>query len=170
MNRVKQRLAVGGTALVFTLTAGVVVAPLAEAKSMTLAQFYSTKSYPFAGYSSGNSPAALTKGWCADYAVWAWEHWTGTKFDHVRTQNFKSTALNRGYKVGTKPKAGALAVWTSHRTHFAYVYSYRAGAATFRVREVRWNTVGPSFRDIGATGIGPHASKSPKPDFFIYKK
>lgn len=167
--RAKLRALVCSTALAATLLGGVVGAPAAEAKELTLAQFYASKKYPYAGYGGGTSPARYTKGYCVDYAVWAWHHWTGTKFHNVRVANFKSTALSRGYKVGKKPKKGALAVWASGRTHMAYVLDYKAGASNFKVREVRWNTTGPSNRVINNRDIANSGNRR-GPDWFIYKK
>jgi hypothetical protein len=167
VTRIRLRaLAAGGTALVAVLTGSVIAAPAAEAKS-SLDWFYSTKSYPYSGYNGGNSPAGFSKGWCVDYATWAWEHWTGTRFHHVKVSAFKQTALNRGFKVGTKPKKGALAVQLSGGTHMAYVYDYKSGASTFKVREVRWNTKGPSFRNVPVNKIGKTRAGF---QFFIYSK
>lgn len=163
--------AVSGTALVVVLTGSVAAAPAAEAKGMTLEQFYKTKSYPFAGYNGGNSPAGFSRGWCADYAFWAFEHWTGSRLHHIKVNGvsvstLKATVAKKGFKYGSKPKAGAVAVQLSGGPHFAYVYSYKGGS-TFKVREVRWNTKGPSFRNVPVNKIGKTRAGF---QFFIYKK
>lgn len=152
------------------LTGSVIAAPPAEAKS-ALDWFYSTKSYPYPGYSGGTSPAGYDRGWCVDYGIWAWEHWTGTRFTGVKVANFKKTALNRGFKVGTKPKKGALAVQLTvkgrAKVHMAYVKAYTPGAKSFTVREVRWKKVGPSDRSVNVRDIGKmHGTFQ----FFIYRK
>jgi len=140
----------------------------AAASSSSLSRFWASKSYPYPGYSGGNSPAGYVKGQCFDYAVWAWHHWTDTKFDHVRVADFKSKAKSRGYVVSTKPKQGALAIWkTKNRNHAAYVISYKKGAKSFTVREVRWNYVGPHNRSIKVSDIN-RAQRAP--NFFIYAK
>jgi len=165
--RIRLRSAIAGTTALVAVTVGsAVIATPAQAQS-SLDWFYSRGSYPYSHYNGGNSPAGFEKGWCVDYASWAWEHWTGTRFHHVKVSAFKSTALNRGFKVGTKPKTGALAVQLSGGTHMAYVYSYKPGASTFKVREVRWNTVGPSFRNVSISKIGKTRAGF---QFFIYKK
>lgn len=166
-----RKLAVSGTALVVVLSGGIAAAPAAEARS-SLEWFYSTKSYPYSGYSKGTSPAGFTRGWCADYAFWAFEHWTGSRLHHIKVNGvsvatLKATVAKKGFKYGSKPKAGAVAVQLSGGPHFAYVYSYKSGASTFKVREVRWNTRGPSFRNVPVNKIGKTRAGF---QFFIYRK
>lgn len=168
MNRARLRAIVGTTAIVAALTGSVVVAPVAEAKGMTLAQFRAHKTYPFPG---GNvhvmSPAGYGEGSCMDYTLgWAWYHWKGVEFDHVKVAKIKSTALNRGYKVSTKPKQGAVGIWDSRgRHHAAYVLKYTSGGTSFTVRETHWDHVGPHNRTIKVSDIGRSGRA---PDYFIY--
>jgi hypothetical protein len=170
--RIKLRsVAAASTALVAVTVGSVVIATPAQAQS-SLDWFYSTKSYPYPYYNSGTSPAGFTKGWCADYASWAFEHWTGSRFYRVKVNGislstFKSSVLKKGFKYGTKPRTGAMAVQLTGGPHFAYVYSYKAGAKTFKVREVRWNTTGPSFRNVSVSKIGKTRAGF---QLFIYKK
>ncbi len=159
MIRIKVRSVVAGTtALVAVTVGGVVIATPAQAQS-SIDWFYSRPSYPYSYYNSGTSAAGFTKGWCADYASWALEHWTGKRLYNIKVNGislstFKSSVTKKGFKYSTKPRAGAMAVQLSGGPHFAYVYSYKSGASTFRVREVRWNTTGPSFRDVPVSKIG----------------
>jgi hypothetical protein len=170
--RIKLRSAVAtATALAAVSVGSVVIATPAQAQS-SLNWFYSTKSYPYSGYSHGTSPAGFTKGWCADYASWAFEHWTGSRLYNIKVNGvsipkLKSAIAKKGFKYGSKPKTGAFAVQLTGGPHFAYVYSYKAGASTFKVREARWNTVGPSFRDVSVSKIGKTRSGF---EFFVYAK
>lgn len=159
MIRIKLRSVVAGTTALVAVTVGsVVIATPAQAQS-SLDWFYSTKSYPYSGYDGGTSPAGFSKGWCADYASWAFEHWTGSRLHHIKVngvslKTFKSSVTKKGFKYGTKPKTGAMAVQLTGGPHFAYVYSYKSGASTFKVSEARWNTTGPSFRNVPVNKIG----------------
>ena len=164
-----QRSLVGVAVTASLVTGSLVVAPTATAKGMTLEQFYARKSYPFPGYNGPTSPAGFSKGWCVDAATWAWENRTGTRFHHVRVKDFKTVARSRGFKIGTAPRTGALAVWVHGGTHMAYVQSYKTGASKFKVYEARWKTVGLSYRDIKKSDVNNRSNRR-GPDYFIYKK
>lgn len=171
MIRIKLRSVVAGTTALVAVTVGsVVIATPAQAQS-SLDWFYSRHSYPYSGYSGGTSPAGFTKGQCADYASWAFEHWTGSRLYNIKVNDIsvatlKKAVAKKGFTYGSKPKTGAFAVQLAGGPHFAYVYSYNGGS-TFKVREVRWNTVGPSFRNVPVSKIGKTRAGF---QFFVYKK
>lgn len=167
--QVTQRFLAGTAVAASLVTGSVIVAPVAQAGEMTLEQFYAKRDYPFPGKNGPTSPAGFKKGWCVDAATWAWENRTGTRFHHVLVADFKKVAIRRGFKVGTAPRTGALAVWVAGGTHMAYVQSYKTGASKFKVYEARWKTVGLSYRDINKSDVNNRSNRR-GPDYFIYKK